>query len=349
MWRYFEIGSNTLGDYFMALLTGVAIIVVIKIIKSVLISRLLAVAGRTQNKFDDAIAEGLSKIKAAFYIITAIYVAAQSLIIVPSIDRAIYYMFVITATLQVIVSLQAFLRVLIKEWVVARQPDGEPPNTNRISLLTKLAGIFLWLVGLMLILTNLGYEIGPLLAGLGIGGIAVALAAQAVLEDVFASFSIYFDKPFEIGDFIIVGERMGTVKRIGIKTTRLNSLQGEEIVFSNKELTSTVIQNFKKMRERRISFTLGLTYETTIAKLKEAKEIVSAIIKDVPSCRLDRVNWKSFGDFSLDFEVVYYLDTNDYNVYMDKQELINWQILERFNARGIDFAYPTQTVKVDRD
>ena len=195
-----------------------------------------------------------------------------------------------------------------------------------------------------MVLSNLGYNVTTLVAGLGIGGLAIAFALQKVLEDIFSSVSIYFDKPFEIGDFIIVGEQMGVVKKIGIKSTRIQALQGEEIVISNRELTSVRIQNFKRMEKRRVAFSFGVLYSTSNAKLKKAIEMVKKIVEKAEHADLDRVHFKAFGSSSLDFEVVYYLKSRDYNVYMDTQQEINFAIKEAFEKEKIEFAYPTQTI-----
>jgi small-conductance mechanosensitive channel len=203
-----------------------------------------------------------------------------------------------------------------------------------------VAGIF--------IMSNLGFDVTSLVAGLGIGGIAVALALQSVLSDVFSSFSIYFDKPFQAGDFIIVGQHMGIVKHIGIKSTRIQTLQGEELIISNKELTSARVQNFKKMEKRRITFTFGVTYQTPVKKLKKIPEMVKEIVAKIELADLDRVHFRKYGDFSLNFEVVYYVKIPDYGKYMDTQQEINLALKERFEKEGIEFAYPTQTIFLNK-
>jgi small-conductance mechanosensitive channel len=196
----------------------------------------------------------------------------------------------------------------------------------------------------LLFLSNIGVDVTPLLAGASIGGIAIAFALQNVLTDVFASFSIYFDKPFRVGDFITVGADSGTVKRIGIKTTRLQSLQGEELIISNKQLTESRINNFKRMDKRRGVFTFGVIYQTEIKKLEKIPKIITDIITKNKTAELDRVHFKSFGDSSLDYEVVYYVKSSDYRVFMDIQQEINLEIIHQFQKEGIEFAYPTKTV-----
>ncbi len=206
----------------------------------------------------------------------------------------------------------------------------------------------LWTVGLLFVLNNMGVNITAAVAGLGVGGVAVALAAQAILGDAFSSFAIYLDKPFVVGDFIIVGDHLGVVEHVGIKTTRVKSLQGEQLVFSNTDLTSSRIQNFKKMEQRRVPFTIGVTYQTPSAKLKKIPGMIRGIIEGIESTKFDRAHFKAYGDFSLNFEIVYYVFGSDYNVYMDIQQRINVAIYEAFEKEGIEFAYPTQTLYVNK-
>jgi len=195
----------------------------------------------------------------------------------------------------------------------------------------------------------MGVDITALIAGLGIGGIAVALALQNVLGDLFASLSIVLDKPFVIGDFIIVDDLLGTVEHIGLKTTRVRSLFGEQLVFSNSDLLNSRIRNYKRMHERRIVFSLGVTYQTPYEKLAAIPDIIREIIELQEQVRFDRAHFKEYGDFALEFEIVYYMLVPDYNAYMDTQQAINLALYERFEKEGISFAYPTQTLYVSAE
>lgn len=183
-----------------------------------------------------------------------------------------------------------------------------------------------------------------MIAGLGIGGVAVALAAQAILGDLFSYFAILFDRPFEVGDFIILGDFLGTIEHIGIKTTRVRSLGGEQLVFSNTDLTSSRVRNYKRMGQRRVVFKLGVTYQTTLTQLETIPGMIEKIVKNVKNTTFDRAHFLSYGDFSLIFEVVYYVMSRDYNKYMDIQQEINFAVKKEFEAGNIEFAYPTQTV-----
>jgi small-conductance mechanosensitive channel len=206
--------------------------------------------------------------------------------------------------------------------------------------------IILWGIGIIFLLDNIGFKITTLVAGLGIGGVAVALAGQTILKDLFGYFTILIDKPFEIGDVIMIGEHIGTVEKIGLKTTRLRSLGGELLIFSNADLTDSRIRNYKKMKRRRIVFKIGVVYETKKELLEEIPLILEKAVKNVSNATFERAHFASFGDFSLIFEVVYYVENADYNEYMNIQQKINMNIVKSFEEKGISFAYPTQMIFV---
>jgi small-conductance mechanosensitive channel len=206
----------------------------------------------------------------------------------------------------------------------------------------------LWALLTLVALGNLGVDITALVAGLGVGGVAVALATQNILGDVFASVSILLDKPFVPGDFVIIDDYMGTVENIGIKTTRIRSLGGEQIVFSNADLLRSRLRNYKRMAERRVVFRLGVVYQTTPETLKHVPDILREIVEAQDGTRFDRSHFVSYGDFALVFETVYYVVSPDYNRYMDINQAINLEIARRFADTGIEFAYPTQTLLVQK-
>jgi small-conductance mechanosensitive channel len=206
----------------------------------------------------------------------------------------------------------------------------------------------LWSAVVLLALDNLGVDITALVAGLGVGGVAVALAVQNILGDLFASLAIVLDKPFVLRDFIIVGDLLGTVEHIGLKTTRVRALSGEQLIFSNADLLSSRIRNFGRMFERRVVFQIGVTYQTPRGKLEAIPGIIRDAITAQDGTRFDRSHFAAYGDFSLNFESVYYVLSPDYNRYMDIQQAINLRIHERFEAEEIEFAYPTQTLFLAR-
>ena len=228
--------------------------------------------------------------------------------------------------------------------------DGEDGlNLEAYSVITWIAKAALWTIVVLLALNNLGIQITALVAGLGISGIAVALAVQNILGDLFASLSIVMDRPFVIGDFIIVGDQMGTVEHVGLKTTRVRSLSGEQIVFSNTDLLSSRIRNYRLMNERRVLFTLGMTYQTPAEKLERIPGMIQEIIEAQEQVRFDRAHFASYGDFSLNFEIVYWVLDRDYALYMDIQQEINLALYRKFEEEGIEFAYPTQTLFIEKN
>jgi small-conductance mechanosensitive channel len=215
-----------------------------------------------------------------------------------------------------------------------------------IKAISNVIKVLAWALAFIIILDNFGIKISALMTGLGIGGVAVALASQAVLGDVFNYFTIFFDRPFALGDFIIVGDYLGTVEHIGIKTTRLRSLSGEQLIFSNSDLTNSRVRNYKRMEQRRILFQFRVTYDTPIEILDEIPTIVRRIIEKFDGTVFDRAHFSQFGEFALIFEVVYYVLSGNYNHYMDVQHRINIELMREFKARNISFAYPTQKVLV---
>jgi small-conductance mechanosensitive channel len=209
--------------------------------------------------------------------------------------------------------------------------------------------VLIWGMAIIFLLDNLGFKISTVVAGLGIGGVAVALASQAVLKDLFSYFTILLDHPFEVGDFLILDQYMGVVEYIGIKTTRLRSLGGEQIIISNADLTDSRVRNYKRMDRRRVLFQVGVTYQTGMDELKEIPQIAKSVIEGIEETSFDRAHFASYGDFSLIFEIVYYVLDRDYNKYMDIQQEINLKLNEEFGKRGIEFAYPTQTLFLQKE
>ncbi len=222
--------------------------------------------------------------------------------------------------------------------------EGDAATATTLHALTVIVKFALWTLAALLILENLGVHVGSLLAGLGIAGIAVALAVQNVLGDLFAALSIVVDKPFTVGDFIVFGNERGRVERIGLKTTRIRSLTGEELVVSNTDLLRQQIHNFRRMQERRCTFTFGVVYDTPPEKLARIPHMVREIIESLADTRFERAHFKEFGAYALTFEVVYWMLKPDFNLFMDTQQAINLALVRRFQEEGIAFAFPTQVV-----
>ncbi len=268
----------------------------------------------------------------------------------PSIKKDITNIFLFITILLIAYIFTRVTNVLFA-WYAERQERKKKVSRHILYVFRGIFNAIIYLIAFFVFMALAGID----LTGLAIGGAATAIvigfALQNLLSDFFSAFSIYFDKPFEIGDFIIVGDYAGTVTKIGMKSTRMQLLQGEELVLSNKELTTASIRNFKKMKRRRITFGFGVTYDTPLKKLKK----IPAIIKDIIDpekiehvYKLDRVHFTEFGDFSLNFEIVYYVKTQDYVAYRDTQQEINFKIKEAFEKEGIEMAFPTQTIFLNK-
>ncbi|MFH0971617.1 MAG: mechanosensitive ion channel family protein [Candidatus Micrarchaeota archaeon] len=343
-----EFLGNTGTQYATAFAAFIIINVAIWVFKTIILSGMKRIAKKTSFKYDDFIVDFLSEIKAPFYLIVALFFSARFLSLSDWIFKALEYAFAFAVMYYAI---KGLLKIVthIKHMVADKQRKEEGEHdTSMLDVMEKFVQVIIWAVGILVILDNLGIDVTALIAGLGIGGLAIAIASQAILADILAALSIYFDKPFRTGDFIIVGSDMGVVKRIGLKTTRIETLQGQELIMSNQELTNSRVNNYKRMKKRRIVFQFGVVYGTPVAKLKKIPLNVRKIIDGVKDCKADRVHFKAFGNFSLDYECVYYLDSADYNRYMDSQQEINLKIAEAFESEKIEFAFPTQTVYVKK-
>ncbi|MGD9951779.1 MAG: mechanosensitive ion channel family protein [Burkholderiales bacterium] len=238
---------------------------------------------------------------------------------------------------------------LLARWLAQRAEAArgtDPEAATTVTLLGFIGRVVIWALALLFGLDQLGFDVTALVAGLGIGGIAVALAVQNILGDLFASAAIVLDKPFMVGDFIVVGTNAGTVEKVGLKTTRVRSLSGEQLVFTNAQLLNSQIRNFKQMQERRIAFGVGVTHETPLEKLRQIPAWLKAAVESQPQARFDRAHFKEYADFSLNFEIVYYVLSPDFGVYMDTQQAINLAIFEKFAQEGVRFAYPTRTLYI---
>lgn len=341
IWQY-EFLENTVKEWAIALIIFIGFLAVFKIVQNLILLRLKKLSQKTKTDIDDIFVEIVERLKPPFYSFLAFYFAFNFLTVDVVVRNILNAALLIWIVFEAIQSLQLLIDYMLRKFSGG---EGKESAASGIRFIAKLA---LWSMGLLLILSNLGVNVTSLIAGLGIGGIAVALALQNILSDLFSSFAIYFDKPFEVGDFIIIGEHMGTVKKVGIKTTRIGSLQGEEIIISNKELTSSRVQNFKKMEKRRIVFSFGVTYETSNDKLKKIPDIIKRIIESVNQAEINRIHFKSFDNSALTFEVVYYVTIGDYNVYMDIQQEINFKIRDEFEKENISMAYPTRTVYMQK-
>lgn len=340
---------NTPDNWLSAVMAAGLFLLILYLLRSVALHRLKRFAGTTETVLDDFLVEVLSATRLLLASTVSIYIASLFLVL-PSglekfVDRLVIGMMLLQCGFWVSRGLDFWLRHRLDQGEASEVGAREMTR----SLLSFLGRIVLWSLVALLILDNLGLNVSALVASLGIGGIAVALAVQNILGDLFASLSIAIDKPFVIGDFIIVDDLMGSVEHVGLKTSRIRSLSGEQIIFSNNDLLKSRIRNYKRMQERRVVFSIGVTYDTPESTLSEIPSMLRQAIEAQNNVRFDRAHFKGFGAFSLDFETVYYLLQPDYGLYMDVQQTINLSLVRTFAERQIEFAFPTQTLHIARN
>ena len=304
-------------------------------------------AQKTATVWDDIAAAVVSTTNKLLLVFISAWTAIQPLSLPDWVAHAVRVAAIVAIALQVGI----WANRTLAEWmrVQREKKEGEADTLTLLSGVEWAGKILIWLIVLLIGLENIGVDVTGLATGLGIGGIAVALAVQNILGDLFASFSIYLDKPFVLGDFLTIDSYAGTVEKIGVKTTRVRSLTGEQLVFSNSDLLSSRIRNYGRMDERRGSFTLGVTYDTPPTVAEKIPGMIQEVIESLPNTRFDRSHFKDYGDSSLNFETVYYMLVPDYASLMDTQQSINLQLLKRFNDEGIEFAFPTRTVVLAGD
>lgn len=335
---------NTAWDYVLALGVFLLSLLILKFIQVVIIVRLKKLASKTKTDLDDTAITIFQNIRPPFYVLVSFYFGFKMLYLSELGQQILHVLFLLVVVYEIVRAVEKIIDYWAYRQTQKQGEDESEQNKSVMRILKVMIKMVLWIVALLMVLSNLGVNITSLVASLGIGGIAVALALQNVLSDLFSSFSIFIDKPFRIGDYIAVGEHSGVVERIGMKTTRLRTLLGEELVISNKELTSARVQNFKRMERRRELFILGVTYETSKEKLEKIPELVKKAVEEVEHTEFARCHFATYGDFSLNFEVVYYVDEPDYAVYMNARQAVNLRIFELFQKEGIGFAYPTQMI-----
>jgi small-conductance mechanosensitive channel len=345
-WEYIFLG-NAVRDWSIAIAIIVGSCLVLKVIRDVLVSRLRKLSTRTKTTLDDFIIKLIRSSLMPLAYVLAVYFGLQYLKLSPTAARVMHIAIMVVAAFFIIRAINSFISYIFNRAISGQEvEDDRKKQAGGILLIVNLV---VWVIGIVFLIDNLGYDITTIVAGLGIGGIAIALAAQTILGDLFSYIVIFFDKPFRPGDFIVIDDKMGSVEYIGIKTTRIRTLGGEQLICSNTDLTNSRVHNFKRMQERRVVFSFGVEYDTSSEKLRKISGMVKEIITSKEDIRFDRAHFKSFGAYSLDFEVVYFVLSDDFNKYMDIQQDINLQLFELFEKEEIVFAFPTQTVLLQRD
>ncbi|WPP48305.1 mechanosensitive ion channel family protein [Catalinimonas niigatensis] len=338
--------GNTVQQYLIAAAIILIGLILVRIVNYIIDHRLKKLTQATDNVVDDYVIESVDRFGIPVLHFLVIYLGIKSLNLSAQAAEILRIATLVFVTFFAVRFISTTFLTLVKSYV-RRQENGEE-KVKQLGGVMLIINAFVWIIGILVLLDNMGINVTAMIAGLGIGGIAIALAAQNILGDLFNYFVIFFDRPFEIGDFIIIDDKMGVIEYIGIKTTRVKSLTGEQLVFSNSDLTSSRIHNYKRMQRRRIVFKIGVIYQTSLEQVKEIPAVLRAAVESQKELtQFDRAHFQAYGESSLDFEVVYFVLSADYNQYMDVQQAINLYIFEEFEKMGVEFAYPTRTLFVN--
>ncbi|HRP57708.1 mechanosensitive ion channel family protein [Agriterribacter sp.] len=334
--------GNTVTAYLIAAGGIIVAWLILKVIKGMVIHFLKKRSQRTDNIFDDLLIKGIEKFVVPCIYLLVNYGIITQLTLQPKLARILEVAIMVITTYFVI----RFINFAIHGAILLRMERKKeaPERIKQLSGILMVVKGIIWAFGLIALIDNLGYDITTIIAGFGIGGIAIALAAQNILGDLFSYFVIFFDKPFEVGDFILANEYLGVVEKIGIKTTHVRSLDGQQLVMPNSELVKTVINNYKRLERRRVVFNLRVGYHTPVEKVRQIPSMINEIISSQENASFDRAHFQSFGEFSLDYEIVYYVNSPDYVLRMNTHQEICFAILDRFEKEKIKFALPTQTI-----
>ncbi|MBL0921877.1 MAG: mechanosensitive ion channel [Phycisphaerales bacterium] len=348
-WASEVVLGNALAVWIAAAGLAALVYLAVKIVRSVALSRLRKVSQRTVNRWDDLLAAMLGRVRGFFAVAAGVYAGSLLLALPAQLDQALRVALVIAFAVQAGMLASVVVEFALERLLAKGREDADAAATREalktgVGVLKFIALLLVYAVIALMALDNMGVDVTAMVASLGIGGIAIALAVQNILGDLFGSLTIVLDKPFEVGDFIIVGQQMGTVERVGLKTTRVRALSGEQLVFSNSDLLGSRVQNYKRMQQRRAVFTLAVTYDTEIEQLEGLPALIRSIIESEPLARHDRTHFARFKDAWLEFESVYFVTKPDMALYLDTQQSINLKIIRAFRERGVQFAFPTQTI-----
>ena len=327
---------------------GILIIgfIALTIIRRIILVKLLHITKKTSLKYDEIIISAVRAHLIPLGYFSIFYFCIFDLIHVPKLIMVFKAAIILISIFYTI----RFILAITAEWIDNswfKDAENRPPSNTK-SVIINILKVALWVIGLLIFLDNIGVKVSAFIAGMGIGGIAIAFAAQAILVDVFSYFSIFFDKPFEVGDLVSVNDFKGTVEHIGMKTTRMRSVTGEQVVLPNTSLTGSRLHNFKRMKERRMDLKLDLTYDTKYAVLNKIPEVIQNIIEQTPKTRFSSCHFTEFMDSSLRFETVYYVLSPDFSIARDIQQNINLNIKKKFEKMGVEFAFPTQTLHITK-
>ena len=339
--------QNTIKDWLIALLSAILIYLLLTFLKKFSQGQLKKITRKTKTEIDNFIVDLIRRIKPGLLLIFSVYTTSKTLLLSDGARTFVNLMAIFALFFQIGLWMVALIDFWIKKQADKNGHQGE--NATTLNVVSVVAKTFIWVIILLLALDNLpNVDITTLVTSLGIGGIAVGLAVQNILSDLFSSITIALDRPFVLGDFITFGDYSGTVENVGLKSVRLRSLTGEQIIVSASDLLQSRIKNFNKINYRRVVLQLGVTYQTSHENMKNIPEWTKNIIKKHEKAIFDRAHFINFNSSSLDFEIVYHLDDTDFMLMMDTQHEINLEILKSFEEKGIEFAYPTQSIFVEK-
>lgn len=338
--------GNTILAYLQAAGVFVAVVAVFTVVQSFAVARLRALAARTTTDLDDFAIDVVGGIRSPEFHLVAFYLATRPLVMPAWLDKGFRGVVIIAVTYRVLRIIQRTVEYAVGKALKPGPAGLTDADKHTQRNITYVVNVFLTIVAVLFLLSNLGFNVTSMIAGLGVGGIAVALAAQAVLGDLFSAVAIFLDKPFIVGDAILWDGDVGVVERIGLKTTRIRLLSGDIMIVPNASLTSSKIRNFRDYTDRRVVFGFGIVYDTPAATVERIPSMVKEIVAGVPETRFDRAHFLKFGDSSLDFEIVYYVEGGDYLRYMDRNQAVLLGLMRRFEKEKIGFAFPTRTVQL---
>jgi small-conductance mechanosensitive channel len=332
--------GNTVLSY---LLVGGGIVltwVIIRLIKKYILAGISHLSGQKGKPHHDILLNAARKFIIPYIFLFVNYTLIKQLNLSAKADKILDGAMAFVTMYYVVRLINYSLRLLIGRYLHRRGETEE--RIAQLNGMMIVVSVLIWIIGLLTLANNFGYNISTILASLGVGGIAIALASQAILGDLFSYLVIFFDKPFEVGDFVVLDDNMGSIEYIGIKTTRLRSLSGEQLILSNTKMTNSAIHNYKRMEKRRVVFKLAVLYDTDFSQLQSIPQMLRNIILAQKDIQLDRVHLSEYGANGINFEAVYYMLSADYNKYMDTQQVILLAIHEEFLKKGVKFASPVQ-------
>jgi small-conductance mechanosensitive channel len=338
--------GNSVAEWIGAAVLALAIWAGLWFVRGVVTSRYKRYSNAEHPTALRLIAYLIGNTKQLLFAAAALYAVEQSLVFPPRVERLLSNVVLMLILLQVGLWAGRLLSFYLE--LKDRERGADRSFAGSLDIIRFIASILIWSLLILVALENLGVNITALLAGLGVGGVAVALALQNVLGDLFASLSIALDKPFVVGDTLTIDTFTGAVERIGIKTTRLRSETGEQIILSNADILKSRVRNYGRAAEQRALATIRVTYATPAEKLQEIPKLLESIVREQANARFERCHLKSLGDSALQFELSYFVQQPKLNPLLDLQQAVNFRIIDEFRRAGIDFAYPTQRVLVEQ-